>query len=615
MALKAKGLSKVFMWGLMGLLFLGLIGFGATSFTGSSGSVASVGDTEVEAQDYARALQNQISRIQQQNGQAVSISDLRNAGVDRQVLAQLVTETSLDWEADRIGLSVGDEVLADQLAQIGAFQGPDGQFDREAYRFALQNSGLSEGEFEEDLRAETARSLLQGGIVAGPRMPQSYVDTIVAYAAETRDVTFASLDRSDLDQEVPEPSEEDLQTYYDENIDRYTRPETKRVTYAWVTPDMLVDTVEISEDRLRAAYEERESEFNMPERRLVERLVFSSEDAAQDAAGRIEAGETDFETLVEARGLDLADTDLGVVSRDDLGDAADAVFSVGTGEVAGPAPSSLGPALFRVNAQLSAQSTSFEEAKPALRDSLVLDESRRAIQANASDFDDRLVGGATLEDLASETDMELGEVDYAGQNGDGITSYPAFGEAIASMAPGEYPEIIELGDGGVFAARVDEVLPEAPRPLDEVRDQVRTGWQRARVTELLQGRAEELADAIRGGQNFEAAGLTPSSLDAVARSTTVDGLPEGAVAEVFEMEEGDVAVLPGLGRVAIVQLDRVVDADMESDEAAAIANRLRNQAAEDIAAGLFEAFVTDIQSRAGVQVDEQALNAVATQLQ
>ncbi|SFE03271.1 peptidyl-prolyl cis-trans isomerase [Roseivivax sediminis] len=615
MALKAKGLSKAFIWVLMGLLFLGLIGFGATNLSGNVRSVGAVGDEEIEVDAYSRALQNRVAQMQQQRGAPVSVADLQAAGIDRQILGQLVTEAALDWEAGRIGLSVGDEILAQELRRIGAFQGPDGNFDRDAYAYALQNAGLSESEFEADLRAESARSLMRAAVAAGNRMPDTYVDTIVAYAAETRDFTWAMLDEDDLQSSVPEPTEEDLQAYYEANIDSYTRPETKRITYAWLTPDMLAETVEISEERLREAYEERTSEFVLPERRMVERLVFSSEEAAAEAASRIESGEIDFEGLVEGRGLALADVDLGVVTRDDLGGAADAVFNAGTGEVAGPAPAPTGSALYRVNAQLAAQETPFEEAVPALRDSLVLDEARRVIERQAEDLDNRLAGGATLEDLAAETDMQIGEIDWAGQNGDGIAAYPAFSEAAGDMVPGDYPQIEETGDGGLFAIRVDEVLPEAPRPFDEVRDRVRTGWTRARVTEALSGRADTVADRLRSGQSFEAADLEPRTLEAVSRSTSVDALPSGAVTDIFELAEGDIAVLPGQGRVAIARLDAIVPADMDSAEAQRIADRLRQQAAGDVASQLFQALAADIQTRAGVEIDQQALNAVHSQMQ
>jgi peptidyl-prolyl cis-trans isomerase D len=232
------------------------------------------------------------------------------------------------------------------------------------------------------------------------------------------------------------------------------------------------------------------------------------------------------------------------------------------------------------------------------------------------DLENRLAGGATLEDLANETAMDLGEIDYAGEaNGDGIAAYPAFREAALQTEPGDYPELLETGDGGYFAIRVDEILPEAPRPYDEVRDQVRTGWERARITEALEAQAETLAARLTAGEDFAALALEPNTLDAVTRTTSIDSLPEGAVERLFEMSPGEIAILPGQGRVALMRLDDVVAADPEAETAVARAERLRQEAGGAIAEDLFAAYLADIQDRAGITINEQALNAVHSQLQ
>ena len=44
--------------------------------------------------------------------------------------------------------------------------------------------------------------------------------------------------------------------------------------------------------------------------------------------------------------------------------------------------------------------------------------------------------------------------------------------AAQSVTADDYPEIEQLDDGGIFAIRLDEVIPPALRPLDEVREAV-----------------------------------------------------------------------------------------------------------------------------------------------
>ncbi|MGR3272071.1 peptidylprolyl isomerase [Thalassococcus profundi] len=616
MAFKARSLSKTFVWILMGLLILGLAGFGATNLSGTLRSIGTVGDRSIGVDRYARTLQNEIRAQQAETGNPLTVSQAVAQGLDQRALAQLVTAAALDEEAERMGLSIGDAELARQVQQIGAFQGPDGSFDREAYRFALQNNGLSESEFEEDLRGESARTLLQGAVLAGNTLPETYVNTILAYAGEERSFTWSILGEGALDTGVPEPTEADLQTYYDENIDAYTRPETRAITYAWLTPEMIVDTVEVDEEALREAYEARAAEFNLPERRLVERLVFSDEAAAQEALDRIESGDATFETTVAVRGLSLADVDMGDVTQPALGAAGEPVFAAETGAVVGPLPSDLGPALYRVNGVLAAQTTPFEEAEPQLRNTLALDRARRVIETQAQGFDDLMAGGATLEDLAEETEMDLGQIDWTGGSEDGIAAYEAFREAAAAATPEDFPDVEELGDGGVFALRVDEVRPPAPAPLDEVRDRVRQGWETAQKTAALEEQAQGLVQQLGDGQTFEALGLEPRSDENLTRTANIQDLPPGLLPAVFDIAaEGEAAVVPLMGSVALVRLDAITPADPEAEGNAQLAQLLRDQAAGDLANDLFRALSADIQSRVGVSIDQSARNAVHTQLQ
>ena len=614
MARGKSGITKYIVWGVLIASFVGFGAFGTVNFTGGAGSIGTVGDTTIETTDYARALQNEMRAVEAQTGQPVTLEQARQFGLTDQVLAQVVTNAALDEETRKLGISVGDERVAEELRNVQAFQGPDGNFDRSAYSYALQNAGLKEAEFEDSLRQESARSILQAAVLSGTTLPDTYVNTLLGWVGETRDFTWATLDRDALTTGLPVPTDEELQAWYDENIDQFTLPETKVITYAWLTPDMIVDTVEVDEQALRDAYEERHAEFNMPERRLVERLVFSSEDEAQAAADRIASGETDFEGVVAERGLAIIDTDMGDVTRASLGEAGDAVFGAEVGAVVGPEPSNLGPALFRVNGVLAEQVTPFEEAVPDLRDALVLDRARRVIEGMSQDLDDELAGGATLEELSQDTDMELGQIEWSETSDTGIAGYEAFREAAQAVQDGDYPAIDDLGDGGVFALRLDEQRDPAPAPFEDVRDEVVQLWEQDQATEALVAQAEELATAISGGGSFEDSGLSPTQESGLTRNQPIEGLPAAILEAVFTMEPGEARALPGNGAALVVRLDGVTPVDMDAPQVTQVGDQLRDQAATSVANDIFRALNTDIQSRAGVSVDQSAVNAVLSNL-
>lgn len=613
--MSSKSYSKPFVWILLLLLILGLAGFGVTSLQGSLRTVGSVGEADIRVSNYFTSLQNEIRAEESARGERISFAEARALGIQDRVLAQLVNQAALDHETIEMGLSVGDANLRDQILGIRQFAGIDGEFDREAYSFALDRIGMTEREFEDDMRLETARSFLQASVLAGISLPESYTDTLRTYLGEQRSIEWAMLDENDLEVGIPVASEAELSAFHTENADAYTRPASKAITYAWITPTSILDTVEVPEDALRIAYEERREEFRQPERRLVERLVMPDNAVAIEALEQIEAGEATFESLVDSRGLDLADVDLGDITAEDLGNGADTVFGAEVGSVVGPVETSVGPALFRVNAELAAQDTTFEEAQPFLRDMLAADRARRVIDAMVETVDDLLAGGATLEELASETDMQLGEIIWHPGVTDDIAAYEDFRARAATLTADEFPEVETLDDGGIFAMRLDADLGPELRPLEEVRPAVEDAWRAQQVEQLLADRAEPLAARLGAGESFEDVGLTVAGTEEITRRGFIADAPASFLEAVFEMEEGDVRVIEGGGRVFLLRLNAISPPDPDDSELAEIETLVRNQAAAGLAQDLLITLVTDIRSRAELRLDDGALNAVHSNFQ
>ena len=609
MAAGMKNLSKTFVWILMGLLMLGLAGFGATSLTGTVRTVAQVGDESVSVDTYFRELQREIRAVEAQTGQPMQISQAHDLGLDQLALSRLIALAALDNEVGQLGISIGDENLQNEIVQIPAFQGVDGTFDREAYRFQLEQVGMSDSEFESDLRKESARTIVQGAVMSGVEMPRTLTDALSNYVLARRSFTVATLSADALLTPVPEPTDAQIQGYYDDNTELFTLPRTKQLTYAILSPEMLLDTIEIDADALRRLYDQRAEQYFQPERRLVERLPYPSEDAATEALAQLEVGGADFEQLVRDRQLELSDVDLGDVTREDLGDAADAVFAAEIDDVVGPLPTVFGPALFRINGSLAENNVSFEDALPELQEELAADRARRQIEAQAEDINDLLAGGATLEELVEETDLELGQIDWTQQSDDGVAAYDGFRVAAEAVQEGDFPEVAFHEDGSIFALRLNEVLPPRPEPLDSARARVVAAWIQAETGKALQNKANTVLTQLATDGDFATTGLPFRVENALTRTAFLEDVPVGFMTQVFEMEPGELRVIPGEGAVQIVRMDEELP-PADTDEQRQMQDALAAQLDQALAQNIFDIYVRNAQTRARPVLDQQALNAV-----
>jgi len=607
--------SNVVVWIILVLLMIGLAGFGIS--TGASGgrAVASVGDTRVEADAYARALDQELRALTQQVGRPLPMSEARQYGVDRMVLARLLGDAALDEEARRLGVSAGDEAVHALVLATPAFRGADGRFDRQAYDFALERAGLTPAAFEDLLRAETARETIAASLQSAARMPPAAARILLDYAGETRRVAWLPLDASLLPEPTAAPDEAALEAFHTENADRYTRPETLRITYALLEPETLAATIEPTEDELRAAYAAASARYDMPERRILDRIGFGTEEEAAAARARIDAGETDFDALAAERGLTEATMDQGAVRRETLApEAAEAVFGAAGPGVVGPVPSALGPSLYRINAILAANHTPFEAAREELRRERALALARDQVHEEARAIDDLLAGGATLEEVAAETPFELGEIGLDATTAGGLADDPAFRELAETADEGVETDLTELASGGLVALRVDAVEPPALIPLAEIRDRVAADWTAAQDADRLAGIARGWAAEIDGGLPIAdlAARLGRTVVEAgpIARGDAMPDAPAGMAEAIFAAPAGGAVVLADETGAALAQVTGIIPFDREDPASAELADQVAGQLDVQVADDLLALAVQALQAEAGIEVNQTLVDQV-----
>lgn len=607
---KSRSGTSMMVWVLMAMLITGLGGFGVTNFGRSVTAIGSVGGQEIDVNAYARALKTQINALSKKFGAALTFKDAQAFGLDQQVLQSLIGNAALDNEAARIGLSVGDTAVAQKVAAIKQFADLTGKFSRLTYTDVLQRNNMTVREFETGVRHDTARTVLQAAVVGGIVAPQALTDTIYAYSGETRSFSVLHLTEAGLPAKLPTPADADLKAFYTAHIADFTRPAAKRITYAALLPADIAKDQNVADADIKALYDSRLDQFVIPEKRLVERLVFPSDADATAAKAKLDAGAT-FESLVKARGLELTDIDLGDVSKAQLGAAGDAIFALTGPGIAGPLPSDLGPALFRMNGILGKQETTLAQAHDKLALELQTSAAQKAIADKASAIDDALAGGATLEDLVKSDGLKLATTDYAAtaDDNDSVALYKAFRDAADKLAAGDYPAAIQLDDGGILAMRLDSIQPPTPIPLDKAHDKVVAAWHADALATALKTQADTAQNAIAAGASISTQGVV-DVVPAVTRTATPTGIPPDVVKAAFGMKPGERRILTLPDYVALVQLNAVIPAATDTDAAKTARDQLATEAQQSIAQDAYGLYSNAMVQQGGLTIDQSAINSV-----
>mgnify|MGYP006140485829 FL=1 len=167
--------------------------------------------------------------------------------------------------ADQINLPGPTEVeLVEFIHEIRAFMGPTGEFDATSYASFRDNLKLS-GQFTEadvdrvlrnDYRVREVQELLGGpGYVTGDEVDFQLARTDTTWSADVARIDYTTY------APTIEPSDDELQTYFEENAFRYDSAPQVRVSYIEFPATRYLAQIQLTEENIRAYYEANPARF------------------------------------------------------------------------------------------------------------------------------------------------------------------------------------------------------------------------------------------------------------------------------------------------------------------------------------------------------------------
>lgn len=595
----------------------------ADIFTGFRGdTVATVGSTSVSSQKFYREYELAKRQFSARIQQPITDDQARIFGIQDQVLGRLVTEATLTDQADALGLGVSGDTLVQQIAGDPSFQGSNGTFDRSLFIQVVNNAGMSENQFVEELREGYVRQQLATALVGGVEVPDAYLRAFHDYQTEERDISYLVLSPAAAGA-IADPTETELIAFFDGQKSDWRAPELRTVRVMSMTPQDLANTGEISDDEARTTYDAQvESRFTTPERRQVEQIVFDNAANAADAAAALADGTT-FDDLVAAQGLNVSD--IGLVTRAEMRDqaTADAAFALESGAVSGIVEGRFGPVIVRVTAIEPAVVRPFNDVKDEIKQELAETRAVQEITDQLDVIEDARAGGSSLDEIARNYGLTLvtyPAIDARGNdgNGDPIADLPAGNELVSAVFESDIGlenNAIPLDVGYVWY-EVTGVDEPRDRELSEVRDRVIVAYREAEIDKRLTETAEDIRNSLGRGEAIETIAeennTTVVEIEALTRSTPAEGdLSAAVIQAAFGGPAGHTAVADGEGqaKVVLAVTNTTVPPYFSGSPAA-------DQTAERLSADLTNAYLLQyvrlLQDRLDVAVNQVALNLLTS---
>jgi peptidyl-prolyl cis-trans isomerase D len=577
--------------------------------------VAEVGDTVIEQRQFARELSDEVSSMSRRLGVQLTMEQARAFGIPQQVLERMITRAMLDEMSSRLGMLVTEEQMRKLLLENPDFQDSAGGFDRNRFAQLLRFTGMTEQGYLARLGDDIKRQQLVGAVTDATVAPESLAERLYLYREERRVADYVTLAKDSFTP-AAEPDDAALQEIYNSAGDELMTPAYKRITLVVLSVADAAKNITISDDRITEAFEARQEQLSTPERRSVSQAVLPDEAAARALAGRLAEGAAFAAAVQDATGR--VPVELGDVARGDLPEAlAEAVFALEVGQATAPVQSPLGWHVATVSAIEPGTTATLEENRDRLRQELAEAEAVDVVIDLANQFDEKLAGGATLEQAAQGLSLqprEIPAIDAQARAPDGelVAGLPSINEFLPELnrtAVGDSSTLTETLDGDYFMLRVDGETPAERKPLAEVRDQVVEMWRERERTRLAEEKAKALADRVRGGETLAAVaaaeGLELKQTEPVTRfENAPQRTPSPLLAQqIFDIAAGEVTTVATGGGQIVAQLKEILPPAEENRDARLA--QLESQLTASLQNDVFQQFLNALQQEYAVTINQR----------
>ncbi len=397
-ALRDKKFMKFVLWFIV-VVFVGFIflawgmQISGIDSPASANAVAHVGKKAITYPEFYKRFQPAQEQLYGSDSEAPSEQAVQE--LQKEILDSLIEDTIILETAQRLGIQVSMEEVAESIRRERVFLDENQRFDSARYLRLLQENNLTPEDFEasqrQNLLLQKIQVILSGSALASPGELRSYADLLNRRVRADR----VALDSKRIASAL-RPEKKDLQDYYESHRDRYDRPERAKARHLLLS--------------LREGATAQEAE-------VIEKTL-------EDYRQQVSSGKAKFADLAakfsQDEGSKKDGGSLGWITRGlTLPEFEDALFALKKGAVSKPVRTRYGYHLIQLENYEPAYESTFEAVRTKVEEDWRSRTADRRVAELSVELSKHREAGESLRKAASDLDLDVTSTDWFSR-GDGI---------------------------------------------------------------------------------------------------------------------------------------------------------------------------------------------------
>ena len=509
--------------------------------------VATISGTPISTSKFNRTMQMNINKFNQMLGKPITGDEIRSFQIHSLSLGALINDAVFENEYDSIKLIIDESVVAQKTKErIPQLYDKNNKLNETYLNTFLKQQQLKIEDIVQIINFETRDEFVNNALF-NINYPQYFSSKINNYNNHSRKISYIEflLEEVNIENDIQKYAlnmKEELEKYYENNINQYMSKENRNVEYIIFNKKKYANNFVPTNFEIKEYFNANKELYYQNEQRSFIQFNFKTLEEAKNFKSKIQnfINPSDILKFAEENNIRFNEFE-NLIADEMLEEISKPLFELNQNQQSKIIETSIAKHIIILQSIEPERQLKFDEVKENIKNTITVIELNNYFIDIKNQASEKILNGKLLSEIANDFNLTISLINNITQDYD---QYDQSEEIIiSSLIPAAFgsnkdfvSDVIDINNDYAYIFNVKEITPSTPLDITSIQEILLNDWKKSKKIEKINSDVKINKD----NNNFFSQLLSTYQLQPkeLIINNNFNELPRSFIVEVLEGEKG-----------------------------------------------------------------------------
>ena len=509
--------------------------------------VATVSGTPISTSKFNRTMQMNINKFNQMLGKPITGDEIRSFQIHSLSLGALINDAVFENEYDSIKLIIDESVVAQKTKErIPQLYDKNNKLNETYLNTFLKQQLLKIEDIVQIINFETRDEFVNNALF-NINYPQYFSSKIDNYNNHSRKISYIEflLEEVNIENDIQKYAlnmKEELEKYYENNINQYMSKENRNVEYIIFNKKKYANNFVPTNFEIKEYFNANKELYYQKEKRSFTQFNFKKLEEAKNFKSKIQnfINPSDILKFAEENNIRFSEFE-NLIADEMLEEISKPLFELNQNQQSKIIETSIAKHIIILQSIEPERQLKFDEVKENIKNTITAIELNNYFTDIKNQASEKILNGKSLSEIANDFNLTISLINNITQDYD---QYDQSEEIIiSSLIPAAFgsnkdfvSDVIDINNDYAYIFNVKKITPSTPLDITSIQEILLNDWKKSKKIETINSDVKINKD----NNNFFSQLLSTYQLQPkeLIINNNFNELPRSFIVEVLEGEKG-----------------------------------------------------------------------------